>query len=178
MQSINFKNGNFKSFAINGDENNIIKINVSDMSIITRLKKAMSKIDEIVSGLENIEGETVNVAEFLAEQDEQARNIVNDIFGLDVCTAAFGRTNVFSTDERGRPILINFMEALMPLIANEIKSAQTAAQIQLEDKTDKYIKPVTEQSKPSIISMVSQPAIDISKLTQEQKNAMLRELLK
>ena len=66
----------------------------------------------------------------------------------------------------------------MPLIANEIKSAQTAAQIQLEDKTDKYIKPVTEQSKPSIISMVSQPAIDISKLTQEQKNAMLRELLK
>lgn len=180
MQSINFKSGNYKTFAINGDENNVIKINVSDIGVLTRLKKAMSEIDEIVSNIEKSDDKKVNAADFLAEQDELARNMVNDIFGSDVCTAAFGRTNVFSTDERGRPILINFMEALIPLVANEMKSVQTAAQIQLEDKTDKYTKPIITQNKPFIpfAEPVSLPPIDISGLSDDEKKALIRELLK
>lgn len=37
MQSINFNSGNYKEYAINGDENRVIRINVSDVGIITRI---------------------------------------------------------------------------------------------------------------------------------------------
>ena len=45
MQSIDFNSGNYKEYAINGDENRVIRINVSDVGIITRIQDAMSKAD-------------------------------------------------------------------------------------------------------------------------------------
>ena len=47
MQSINFNSGNYKEYAINGDENRVIRINVSDVGIITRIQDAMSNADNI-----------------------------------------------------------------------------------------------------------------------------------
>lgn len=72
---------------------------------------------------------------------------------------------------------MNLLEALIQILVQEIKAAQTAAQIKLEDKTDKYIKPVTiSPAKPFI--PLAEPKIDIDALTAEEKNALLKELLK
>lgn len=179
MHSINFDSGDYKEYAINGDENNTIRINVSDIGIITRIQDAMSKADNIaeeVSEREKNEDKT----QLLKEYDQRARDMVNDIFGGDVCTAALGSVNVFSVASNGKPVLVNFLEALLAVVVQEIKSAQTAAQIKLEEKTDKYIKPaITMQTTaPQYAGMVSQPNLDVSALTQEQKNALFRELLK
>lgn len=183
MQSINFNSGNIKTFAINGDENNVIKINVSDVGILTRLKKAMSDADKIAEDLKSIKDDEMDEAgklELLEKYDRTMRDMINGIFGSDVCTAAFGSTNVLSDDSAGRPIIISFMKALTPVLANEIKEAQTAKQIRLEDKTDKYIKPVTSLNKPFVplSEPVKSTAASLSALTQEQKNALIMELLK
>ena len=53
------------------------------------------------------------------------------------------------------------------MVVQEIKSAQTAAQIKLEEKAEKYIAPV-----------VAQPAVNVAELSDEDKKALLRELLK
>ena len=53
------------------------------------------------------------------------------------------------------------------MVVQEIKSAQTAAQIKLEEKVEKYIAPV-----------VAQPAVNVAELSDEDKKALLRELLK
>lgn len=45
MQSINFNSENYKEYAINGDESKTIRINVSDVGIITRLQDAVRKAD-------------------------------------------------------------------------------------------------------------------------------------
>lgn len=71
-----------------------------------------------------------------------------------------------------------FTEAFIPLLEKDIKSFAAAQKIKLEEKTDKYVKPVIGQSKPTLIGMNTQSPVDISSLTQEQKNAMLMELLK
>ena len=175
MQSINFEIGNCKEYAINGDENNTIKIDVSDLGFLDRLQKAYAEIEEYAKKLESVTKPDENI---LSEMDETARKIVNKAFDSGVCTKAFGNKNCFSVAANGRPNIANFLEAFIPIIERDFKSAFQAQQIKLEEKTDKYTKPITVQSKPPIVGMVSQPAIDISKLTQEQKNAMLRELLK
>lgn len=166
MQSIDFNSGNYKEYAINGDENRVIRINVSDVGIITRIQDAMSKADNIaeeVSEREKKEDRT----QLLKEYDQRAREMVNDIFGSDVCTAALGSVNVFSVASNGKPVLFNFLEALLAVVVQEIKSTQTAAQIKLEEKVEKYIVPV-----------VAQPAVNVSELSDEDKKALLRELLK
>lgn len=166
MQSIDFNGGNYKEYAINGDENRVIRINVSDVGIITRIQDAMSKADNIaeeVSEREKNEDRT----QLLKEYDQRAREMVNDIFGSDVCTAALGSVNVFSVASNGKPVLFNFLEALLAVVVQEIKSTQTAAQIKLEEKVEKYIVPV-----------VAQPAVNVSELSDEDKKALLRELLK
>jgi hypothetical protein len=105
--------------------------------------------------------------QLLKEYDQRAREMVNDIFGTDVCTAALGSVNVFSVASNGKPVLVNFLEALLIVVVQEIKSAQTAAQIKLEEKVEKYIAPV-----------VAQPAVNVAELSDEDKKALLRELLK
>lgn len=166
MQSIDFNSGNYKEYAINGDENRVIRINVSDVGIITRIQDAMSKADNIaeeVSEREKKEDKT----QLLREYDQRARDMVNSIFESDVCTAALGGINVFSMGSNGKPVLVNFLEALLAVVVQEIKSAQTAAQIKLEEKVEKYIAPV-----------VAQPAVNVAELSDEDKKALLRELLK
>lgn len=77
MLSINFDSGNYKEFAINGDENNTVKINVSDMGILTRAQDALKHIDGIVEELTEKEKQGVDNAELFKEQDEKARQMVN-----------------------------------------------------------------------------------------------------
>lgn len=173
MQTINFNEGKYKEFAVNGDESRIIKINTGDYGIIERLRKAMHRIEDFQSELEGSDKKGIDI---FAEMDSKAREIINEAFNSDVCTAAFGETNCFSEDERHRPIIINFLEAFLPVLQNEIKSTVQAQAIHIEKKTDKYIKPVLQ--KPQFAGMAEKPAIDISSLTQEQKDAILRELFK
>lgn len=177
MLSINFDSGNYKEFAINGDENNTVKINVSDMGILTRAQDALKHIDGIVEELAEKEKQGVDNAELFKEQDEKARQMVNTIFATDICTHALGGTNAFSTASNGKPVIVNLLEALIQILVQEIKATQTAAQIKLEDKTDKYVKPITvSPSKPFV--PFAKPDIAIENLSDEEKNALLKELLK
>ena len=175
MQSINFEIGNYKEYAINGDENNTIRIDVSDLAFVDRFKTAMSEIADYQKELESISDPSEDI---FSDMDRRAREIVNKAFDSDVCTKVFGNKNCFSPAGNGKPVIHNFLEAFIPVVENDFKSVFQAQQIKLEEKTDKYIKPVIKQSKPPVIGMTPQAAVDISSLTQEQKNAMLMELLK
>lgn len=173
MDSINFNSGNFKEYAINGDENNTIRLDVSDYGYIERFKNALDEIAQFEKEFKSREDQTADV---LGEMDKKARDIVNRVFCEDICTKAFGSRNCMSSGSNGVPVLINFLNALKPVIERDFGAAMQAQKIKLEEKTDKYTKPVL--SKPPVVGMVSQPAIDIDSLTKEQKNAILAELLK
>lgn len=177
MQSINFESGNYKEYAINGDENNTIRIDVSDLGFVDRFKTAMKEIEKAQEEYSAIKNPSEDI---LSEIDRRARDIVNKAFDCDVCTKAFGNKNCLSRASNGEPILINFLNAFIPIIKKDFGSAIQAQHIKLEDKTEKYTKPIVSQptAAPQYVGMVSQPSLDISSLTQEQKNALLRELIK
>ena len=50
MQSINFATG-IKEYAVNGDESNVIRINVSDMNIAARFREHIDMFDKIESDI-------------------------------------------------------------------------------------------------------------------------------
>lgn len=185
MQSINFDNG-YKTYAINGDENNVIKVNVTDPNILTRFEAATKVIEKTLEKMKGIEEPT---AADLSAADKTVKEQLNYIFGSDVCTPAFGVANVLSPVESGGTLFEAFMTAFMPIIEKDINASLTAAKINLESKTDKYTKPITTQptanptavqSVPKYVGMVSQntPKIDVSGLTEGEKKALLMELLK
>ena len=166
MQSINFQVGNYKEYALNGDENNTIKIDISDIGLIKRLRKAMEEIDEYQKQFEGKEEADENL---VSELDEKAREIINKAFDSDVCTKAFGNKNCMSAASNGLPNIVNFLNAFIPVIQNDFRSEIEKEQKTLEEKTAKYIEPVVNNSAP---------AIDVSALSQEQKKSLIEELSK
>lgn len=166
MQSINFEIGNYKEYAINGDERNTIKIDVSDIGIIDRLQTAMAEISDYQQKLDSITEPSDSV---VSEMDSTAREIINKAFDSDVCTKAFGSKNCFSVASNGQPVIINFLNAFMPIIKNDFSLAIENQQSELKGKTSKYIDPV-----------VNGPAteIDVSTLSEGQKKALIEELKK
>lgn len=167
MESINFNIGNIKEYAINGDACNTIKIDVSDYGLIERFKTAMTEIETVQQEYKTIDKPNEDI---FREMDKKARDIVNKAFDNDVCSKAFGSKNCLSIASNGKPVLINFLEAFIPIIQHDFGSNIEANQITLEQKTNKYTKPVITQSKS--------PAIDVSNLTADEKTALLKDLLK
>ena len=91
--------------------------------------------------------------------EEQAQ----DAISYDDAMAALGSVNVFSVASNGKPVLVNFLEALLVVVVQEIKSAQTAAQIKLEEKVEKYTAPVIAHQH------IAQPAVNVAELSDEDK---------
>lgn len=159
MQSINFNNGT-REFAINGDENNVIRVNITDINLMARMKEAMKSCEDAMERYAQI---SEPQPEQLSQADQEIRAVIDKAFAADVSSHAFGQTNCISPVGSGKPICIEFLEAFMPIITGEIKSAMAAANVTLEDKTDKYTKPVLTAVNP-------QPENPGIQLTTEQRD--------
>lgn len=132
MKSIDFDSG-FKTYAINGDENCVIRINTTDFNLPKRIQDANGTIKTVIS-----EYEGKNAADDIAGCDTKVREIINEVFGSDICTPAFGKTNLFSITSNGNYIFENFLSALLPVIQADIEEAAKAAQVRPE--VQKYLE--------------------------------------
>ena len=136
MQNISFDSG-FKTYILNGDESCKIRINVSDLNFLSRYEEQQKRLDELTEELKRSEG---SEGERLAEFDRRFRECINGVFGSDVCTAAFGTANCLSPVESGKLLFQSFLDALMPVIEEDM-SAQLAA---AKSRADEYIGRVTD----------------------------------
>lgn len=176
MKSINFDAG-YKEYMINGDEGRIIKVQISDFNIYKRVKESMNEIDKIIkkykdSGIENA-----------VELDNEMRAVINKAFGSDICTPAFGSANLATLTENGEPIFVNFFNAFLPVLKEDIEktaknNTKTTAAPVIRDNVNKYletpvVKPVAGLARPFGANIV-----DINSLTDEQKNFLLAQLIK
>lgn len=171
MQSINFNTG-YKKYAINEDENNVIRVNLADLNLPTRLKKIHREISEIADRYGDVKELT---PEQFTEIDTEIKDKVNRAFGSDVCTPAFGAVNCLSIIEDGKPIIQLFLEAFMPIIDEDVKKyKQSINNVKLdESKMKKYLEPVVPLANPNVTERV-----DLDKISQEEKNRLLAEMFK
>ena len=161
MQSIDFDDG-FRSYAINGDESRVIRINVTDLNTKKRFDEASSVIGQMVDGIK--EGELSEKR--LEEADRVIREQLDHVFGKGVCETAFGMTNVLSAVESGGLLIEGFLNALMPVVRRDMENAAEAAKHSLEERTAKYVSPVAENTQMP----------DVDSMSTSQKQALLDEL--
>lgn len=166
MQSINFNTG-YKTYAINEDESNVVRINVADLSLKSRIKEMYTRILELEVKYKDVEKPT---DEEFAEVDKAIKSEINYAFGTDICTPAFGLLNCMTIlPESGKSVVQSFLEALLPIIQNDIE--EYAAKIKKIDdkKMKKYLEPVNRDGIEKI---------DIDKLSKEDKDRILSEMFK
>ena len=156
MKSINFNTG-IKEYAVNGDENNCIRINISDMNIAARFKECANMFDEIQADI-NENGKPS--PEKLSEYDKTVKAKIDYIFGSDVSSHAFGGMNCLSPVDGGQLLFSAFLNAFMDLIKDDIKAFKAESG---KAAVAKYMPP-----KKKTTDKKRSGSIDLSKLTPKQ----------
>lgn len=121
MKSINFDTG-YKSYIVNGDENSVVKINVSDLYLPGRMAAFYDELDRIYKEYKK---KGMTNEEFRA-LDKPMREKLNETFGLDISTPAFGAVNCMSILISGSTVLQSFLDALMPIISDDVEEYRSA----------------------------------------------------
>lgn len=136
MRSINFDDG-FRTYAINGDESRVIRVNVTDLNALERFNTAVEEIDRLIA---DSKGEDAT-PEKLVELDRIIREQFDLIFGEGMCETVFGRVNILSAVTDGRMLIESFLDAFLPVIREDIAAAAKAS----NERVNKYIEPVVNE---------------------------------
>lgn len=111
MKSINFKKS-FREYAVNGDESKVIRIKL-DPDMPRKIQNTMSEIDKFRDEIND---------DNIAEMGRKFGEIINNIFGTDICTPAFDGANPFSVVDDGKLLVEAFFEAFIPVFTEDLEA--------------------------------------------------------
>lgn len=141
-------------FRIDGDNDRILELNISDMGIVTRLRDGYPKLDKLtqkIASLDNIEEidedadepttmKVVNkMGTAIEEIDKEMRDIMDGIFDAnvsEVCAPDGTMYDLFNGKYRYEIIL----ERLLPLYNENMDKEYKAISKRIQKHTDKYTK--------------------------------------
>lgn len=145
-----------------------VRIAVSP-SMIGSMKNASVKAEELMKKLSDITPEEIAPAE------AEMRSLLNEAFGTDICTPAFGSDSMFTVTKSGKYLFEEFFDAFMPELEKDIRAMQIKTP-ELRPEVKKYIsspvKPIAGLSQP-----YSGGLPDVSRLSPEQKKQLAMQLL-
>lgn len=174
MKPINFDEG-YKSYAVNGDESRVIKVRICDFNLLKRIEAAMSEIESLKEKYSGKLDEKTMI-----EFDSSVRQLINKAFDADICTNAFGNANICTVVSSGKLMFEAFFEAFVPILKADINAVvmnRKMKQPELRPEVQKYIDapaiaPVAGLAKP-----YDPPLPDVSRLTPEEKRALIAQLI-
>lgn len=171
MKSINFDEG-YEQYMIGDDPSRVIKIRIGDPNLLKRIKAAIEKTDVLLEKYKNADVES------MTEFDKEFREIINTAFDSDVCTPAFGDSNVTTLTSSGDFLFTAFFDALLPQLEADIRAKVMTKKVnapEVRPEVKKYLDTPTVKPVAAMANPYGTP--DISKLTPEQKNTLLAQLL-
>lgn len=149
IQDIDLSETRRKNIRIDGDNNRIIKLNVTDMGIFARLKEEYPKLkkysDEAVAKLQEAEDSeddesTLNALADLKSLDNKMRDSLDRIFDYHVSEVCAPSGTMYDP-VNGKLRYEHIIEVLSGLYENNFKQEFAAMQSRVEKHTSKYIKP-------------------------------------
>lgn len=134
MKSINFNTG-VKRYAINGDESNVVSVNVNDVNLPKRIGECQAELDAIQAEFNAIGNPT---PEQVAEYDERIKKMLDYAFNTDISAHAFGGMNCLSPTDDNEILCIGFLNAFLPLVMEDIKKFSKNLKPQVSKKVEAY----------------------------------------
>mgnify|MGYP007110344983 CR=1 FL=1 len=116
-----------QEFQIN--DGGILRFNPSDPNVYNRFFTASEDIrkidDEIAKETAAIQdGDNEGMLNIMKKADEKVKALLNDIFGLDNdFNQILGGINLLATGKNGKQVIINLLDALMPIFESGIKKS-------------------------------------------------------
>lgn len=139
MKELNFDTG-LVTYDLNGRTQ--VTFNPTDSAFVEKLFNAFDLLDKKQEAYKAEVERTSNNREIFdtaRKMDGEMREVVDDIFGSDVCTAVFGNMNVYAM-AGGLPVWANLMLAVMDEIDTSFAREQKATNPRIEKYTKKYHK--------------------------------------
>ena len=127
-------------FRINGDNDAIIQLNLSDLGIIDRLSKGLSKLEKDMTQIANLDSESDDFSEQLKAIDQQMRDTVDYIFDYPVSAACVKYGTMYDPKD-GKFCYEAIIEKLMQLYTDNINAEYKKLQNRVKKHTDKYTAP-------------------------------------
>ena len=117
MQSISFDEG-YKEFAINNDENRVIRFNPKDFGILTRMEDTLSDFEALEKKLKD--GNEEEFTNNLREAEKVVHEKIDSIFNANVHEIIFNHQSPISL-VGGEFLFMRVIEALVPIVEKEVK---------------------------------------------------------
>lgn len=171
----------YEEYAINGDSNRVIRVNVRDVNLMNRLENSLDKIKEFEKKLKGSKD-----PETAFKLDALVKRELDAVFNCSLSDTVFEGANcITSIAGNGKTLFESFIDTFIPVLMEDLKAAYTANAITLKsvnnDITDEYIKSVEKLSelKDAKTPFVpyAKPSIDVSRLTESERKALIAQLL-
>ena len=127
-------------FRINGDNDAIIELNLSDLGILQRLEEGMKKLSEEMSAIANISNDDEDLSEKMKQADQKMREYVDYIFDYPVSAACVKYGTMYDPKD-GVFRYEAIINTLTNLYANNINAEFQKLQKRITKYTDKYTAP-------------------------------------
>lgn len=136
MTNIQINDG-LQTFSLNGKCE--ITYNPTDMDFIDEIYTMLEKLDAQQSEYQSEAAKLTKpreIFDFARKHDELMRNAINEWLGADVCTALFGRMNMYAMNGEGLPLWAGLIFAIYDTMDAAVKSESAKT----SSKFDKYLK--------------------------------------
>ena len=125
---------------INGDNNSILELNLSDLRIGERLDKGYIKLQENIQKIQqiNTEEDDADFSKKLHEIDNDMKSIIDEIFDANVSAVCCKDGTMYDLKD-GEFRFESILQALTKLYANNLNSEYNAMKSRVKKNLDKYI---------------------------------------
>lgn len=135
MKQIHLESGT-QEYTLN--DSCVIRFNPTDLFFVEQLYNAMDalgQMDEKRAEIAGSDSDTRSKFDAWRHLDAQARQIINDLFGVDVCGACWGNVSPMAFSG-GFPLWANLLCALIDEIDETVKAEHAASM----PRVNKYLK--------------------------------------
>lgn len=139
MKELNFDTG-LVTYSINGKCE--LAFNPTDSTFVEKLFNAFDTLDKKQEAYKAEVEKTANkreVFETARKMDEEMRDIINEVFGFDVCTLLFDTMNVYALAD-GLPVWSNLMLGIMDEVDTTFARESKLTNPRIQKYTKKYHK--------------------------------------
>jgi len=135
MKELNFDLG-LNAYDLGGKVT--VQFNPTDVTFLEKLSESFAALDRIQEEVKQEEiSDEKDVYNLAKNLDTKMREIINSLFGQDVCTPLFGEMNLFAS-AGGLPVWANLMLAITDEVQDSMDSELKKREARIRKYTEKY----------------------------------------